>query len=298
MLQAFFDETGTNPNTDTALVFGGFLGQADQWPLVSEAWNECLGSDPAIPHFSHRNCRNEKKLLDLATVISRFPLIGFCVYIRHKSIAARDASSMRGVAGTRPYDWVFRATIETVLEHIGAFHPSEKVDFTFDNRTELKVCIPYFYERKNDALISCYRHAGQCEPGDDKNSPALQMADLLAGEFNDCKKKARLSEPLRLILKTNGLIQGECAPPAAMNSLIAMNKRSKQIEKEGIELFREIKSVKTDNLPHDLAVRFHEFRQKSAFHDQQIAEHNERFKNDVSFLHVQSTEARKGKKTN
>ena len=216
MLQAFFDETATNPNTDTALVFGGFLGQVDQWPLVSEAWNECLGSDPAIPHFSHRNCRNEKKLLDLATVISRFPLIGFCVYIRHKSIAARDASSMRGVAGTRPYDWVFRATTETVLEYIGAFHPSEKVDFTFDNRNELKVCIPYFYERKKDALISCYRHAGQCEPGDDKKSPALQMADLLAGEFNDCKKRARLSEPLRLISKTNGLIQSECAPPAAM----------------------------------------------------------------------------------
>jgi hypothetical protein len=82
---------------------------------------------------------------------------------------------------------------------------------------------------------------------------------------------------------------------SGLSSLIAMNKRSKQIEKEGIELFQGIKSVKTDNLPVDLAVRFHEFRQKSAFHDQQIAEHNERFRNDVSFLHVQSTEARKAK---
>ena len=288
MLQAFFDETGTNPVNDTALVLGGFLGQAEQWRLASDAWNECLGRDPAVSHFSHRKCRSQTRLLDLATVISRFPLIGFCVYIRHKSITTRDAKSMKGIAGTRPYDWVFRAATETVLKTVEQFHPGEKVDFTFDDRNELKACIPAFYQQKKIAFESCYHYAGKCEPGNDEHLPALQMADLLVGEFNDCKNKARLSVPLRIIRETNGLAEVECAPPAATNSLIAIDKRSKQIERAFISIYQEIQKVKTDKMPHDLAVRFHELRQKSAYHQELIAQHNERFKNEQCFIPIES----------
>jgi hypothetical protein len=282
MLRAFFDETGLDPERDTALVIGGFLGRVEQWEMASDAWDECLRTPPSIEYFSHRK-HSAKKMLELARVISRFPLTGFCVYIRHKSLADRDANSMKGVAGSRPYDWAFLTAIEVVLEHVERLNNGETVDFIFDHRNELRACIPAFYRIKEGGFKSCYRHAGHCEPGNDKYSVALQMADLLAGEFNNCKETGKLSEALGVIIKANGLVQTTCAPQPEVNSVISLDKFSSQIKREFVAFLEKTKNVKEQTLTPEMAHEFHDLLKKNAYCQMEIERHSDRLEMDPNY---------------
>jgi hypothetical protein len=64
---------------------------------------------------------------------------------------------MKGVVGSRLYDWAFLASIEGVLEHVEGLSDEEKVDFVFDERRELDACIPAFYRAKNDCRKTQFR---------------------------------------------------------------------------------------------------------------------------------------------
>jgi hypothetical protein len=44
MFRAFFDESGTDPKKNKALVLGGFLGSVEEWERASDAWDACLGN--------------------------------------------------------------------------------------------------------------------------------------------------------------------------------------------------------------------------------------------------------------
>jgi hypothetical protein len=283
MLRAFFDETGLNPKRDTALVIGGFLGQVEQWELASDAWDECLRTPPSLEYFSHREAHNDKKILELATVISQFPLKGFCVFIHHKSLVGRDKRSMKGVVGSRLYDWAFLGAIEGVLEHVESLNNGETVDFIFDDRNELNTCIPAFYWLKEAGLRSFYRHAGQCDPGDDKKVVALQMADLLAGEFNNCKETGQLSKALGVIRAANGLVEIACAPHPEVKSVLSLNKESEQIKRDAVEFLRKVKNTKEEKLPPEMARQFNDLLQRDAYSQIQLNRHNERLNLDLDY---------------
>jgi hypothetical protein len=259
------------------------LGRVEQWELASDAWDECLKAPPSIEYFSHREARCEEKMLDLAKVIARFPLRGFCVYIRHKSLAARDPKSMRGVVGSRPYDWAFLGAIDVVLEHVESLKSGEKVDFIFDHRNELKACIPAFYDIKETGFKSCYRHAGQCGPGDDRCLLALRMADLLAGEFNSCKENGQLSETLRVISEATHLTQTECVPYPVVNSNISLDKASQQNTRDALAFLEKIRNVKEENLSLGMARELNELLQRDAYNRIQVKRHNDQLELDPGY---------------
>jgi hypothetical protein len=283
MLRAFFDETGIDPELNPALVIAGFLGRVEDWEHVSDAWDECLKTPPSIEYFSHREAHSKEKMLDLAKVIARFPLRGFCVYIRHKSLAARDPKSMKSAVGSRPYDWAFLGAIDEVLEHVESLKSGEKVDFVFDHRNELKACIPAFYDIKEAGFKSCYRHAGQCDPGDDRCLLALQMADLLAGEFNSCKENGQLSDTLRVISQATHLTETECTPYPIVNANISLDRVSKQITRDAIAFLKKIRNVKEEKLSPGMAHELKELLQRDAHSRIQVNRYNDLLELDSNY---------------
>jgi hypothetical protein len=56
-------------------------------------------------------------------------------------------------------------------------------------------------------------HAGTCDPGKDEELSALQMADLLAGEFSGGGETQIRSEALRIIGDKNKIGYLRCDPP-------------------------------------------------------------------------------------
>jgi hypothetical protein len=183
-----------DPYVDKALVMGGFLGQAEEWEKASDAWEKCLHESPEIEYFSHKEAQSlsgqfgrfsregrDRKVLSLANVISAFMLQGFCVSVPYQSFVRRDRDATKGIVGTRAYDWGFLTATSGVLTFVqDTLKATEKVDFIFDERQELKACIGMWSLMIQHGIRP---NAGQCVPGDDKEIAALQMADLLAWEF-------------------------------------------------------------------------------------------------------------------
>jgi hypothetical protein len=283
ILRAFFDETGTNPSADPALIMGGFLGQIDQWELASEAWDEYLKLH-RLDFFSHRECHDDKNKMDFAKVISRFSLRAFCVYFPHKSIASRNANSTKSVVGSRPYDWTFLTAVETVLWHVEKSKAVDEVDFVFDHRNELDACIQAFYRMKREQYRSFYRYAGQCNDGDDKKVAGLQMGDLLAGEYSKCKASGKPTAVLDLLVNANGLVETLCSPSPAINSSISLDKVSRQLEKEFGACLKKLKGMEGDRrLPTEMVIDFNELLRRSAYHQLQIDRHESRLERDPNY---------------
>jgi hypothetical protein len=218
MLSAFFDESGTNPREDEALVVGGFLGSVEEWEKASDAWDDCLEQHPRIAYFKHQEAQAldgefrefsrksaDDKIEALARVIASFDLMGFCSTVSYSWFEYRDASVAKKQMGMRPYDWGFVSVVNCVLWHLHESGVEDKVDFIFDNRGELSACIPIFYELKNDSTLIQWQRAGGCVPGDDKQLVALQMADLLSWEFSHTIKTEEASEPFAIISRRHAI---------------------------------------------------------------------------------------------
>ncbi len=262
MLRAFFDESGTNPKVNKALVVGGFLGSVEEWERASDAWDECLHGHPSIEYYSHKEAQSlagqfvrfnrtsaDAKTLALADTISRFSIIGVCATVLYRWFVQRDAEAARGIMGTRVYDWGFLTATSGVLQYADVYDPGdEKVDFVFDARTELSACIGIYNEMKMNPffLKSVMRRAGECSPGDDKQIAALQMADLLSWEFSKAGETRTKSAALNLIIEKNKIIHLPCLPPRQLPDTLRLQKFAAQVHAEAINFLRRTKENASD----------------------------------------------------
>ena len=109
MLRAFFDESGTNPLSDPALVMGGFLGSVEEWERATERWDEVLAESPKIDYFKRKECFSldgqfkgfsritaDAKANALAQVVASFDLQGFCVSVSHDFLLGATLKSAQG----------------------------------------------------------------------------------------------------------------------------------------------------------------------------------------------------------
>jgi hypothetical protein len=255
MFRAFFDESGLNPREDKVLIMAGFLGHAAVWAEASGAWDACLHESPRIEYFSHREAqsltrefrgwprqRADDKVLALTGVISKFDLRGFCAGVPYGVLSSREQRISRKVMGSRFYDWGFLAAVKAVLQYMQKVHPSEQVNFIFDERNELTACIASYHEWKQNAQLDdeLIRYAGQCVPGTDKDYPALQMADLLAWECSKVAKTELPTDPFDVIADNNGILTINCQPPPLLNATLELGKLGQDVQKAAADILRRL----------------------------------------------------------
>ncbi len=248
VMRAFFDESGLNPHEDTALVMGGYLGTVLELEKASDRWDACLGAHPTIDYFKSDEAKSldgefrrfnrvaaDQKKNDLAKIVGESELQGFCVSVRHELLAHRDSASTKGTAGSRTYDWGFFTATSGVLQYMRDHYPPETVDFIFDDRRELGQCIAMFDELKELAgeetpWADIFSRAGTCTPGDDKVTAALQMGDLLAGEFSDMGNGGNPpTETWRHLTARRGVAHVPCDMPWAIPVLVALQGKIKDV---------------------------------------------------------------------
>lgn len=254
MFRAFFDESGTDPKKNKALVVGGFLGQVEEWERASDAWDACLHAAPSIDYFKESERKSldgqflkfnrvtaDAKALSLARTLSQFKVLGFCATVSYTWFMHRDAKASRGFLGSRVYDWGFLTATSGVLQYLDTRYPenNDAVDFIFDERTELRACIDIYNRMKvNPFFSSSMRRAGECIPGDDKAIAALQMADLLAGMCCDHMDTKVRSDAFVTIRDNNKIVHVPCIPPRHMPNTLKLQKMAKAVHKEATEFLR------------------------------------------------------------
>ena len=260
MFRAFFDESGTDPKKNKALVLGGFLGSVEEWERASDAWDACLHATPSIEYFKDSERKSldgqfvkfnrataDAKVLALATTISQFALLGFCATVSYTWFMHRDAKASRGYVGARVYDWGFLTSTSGVLQHLDSKHPgSDLVDFIFDSRTELRACIEIYDRMKADRFFAHMARAGECIPGDDKQLAALQMADLLAGECCDHMDTKERSDAFITIRDNNRIVHVPCLPPPQLPNTFKLQKIGHAVQKEATEYLRRARKNSLD----------------------------------------------------
>jgi hypothetical protein len=219
---AFFDDSGTDRKNNKAFVMGGFLGRVEEWLEASNAWEQCLHEHPRIEYFKYSEfgplsgqfCtfnrqQADNKIISLANTVARFNLHGFCAIVPQGLIKNKPRN--KKLVGSRVYDWGFTGVIKIVLQYMRSQPAHEKVDFVFDDRSELWVNIEIFNKIKTQLIFDeTMSHAGACVPGMDTQVDALQMASLLAGELLNAEETRGQSEALKIITDKNKITYLHC----------------------------------------------------------------------------------------
>jgi Protein of unknown function (DUF3800) len=248
-LRAVFDESGTDPR-GPAFVMGGFLSTVKEWELAVDAWNACLHQPPSINAFHHVEAQNrsgdfrgwskedcDAKVLSLAWTIARFGLQGFVTIISHSWFVPRDKRASFGMFGSRIYDHAFLRVVSCVTDYVHRAVPGDdKVDFIFDRRPELKQCIRVYEELRE----SSWRRSGSCLPGDDKSNVALQMADLLAGEFLKIVETQKKSVAVACINTAQPVFHLRCTPPKWFPQMLALHGFGQSVKDDSDSLQKRI----------------------------------------------------------
>lgn len=143
--------------------------------------------------------------------------------------------------GSRVYDWGFLTAISGVLQYMSRLKVDYTVDFIFDERSELSVCIGIYNEMKNSGAMEIMAHAGTCSPGNDEEVAALQMADLLAGEFSHLSENGPPSlVPFSIIANAKPVIHVPCTPPPLIPDTLAIQKLSADVKRSAHCLLKRI----------------------------------------------------------
>ncbi len=252
MFRAFFDESGNDRSRNKVLVMGGFVGHVDEWLEVADAWDDCLHQHPRIEYFKHYECQSlggqfwqfnreqaDKKMLDLAAVIAGFDLQGLCAIVPHVLGDIDKNARKYAQQAARVYDWGFITATKMTIQWMEPQPDGEMVDFIFDEHSALEANIQNLNANKRDPFLNDYmRHAGTCTPGKDQEIAALQMADLLAGEFSAEGETGIRREALKIIGSKKQIGYLRCDPPAQHLPMLDLLSVGSQIRREVGEYLR------------------------------------------------------------
>ena len=203
-MKAYFDESGDDPR-DKIYVLAGWTAYESVWNEFREAWNRVL-ANAGIQYFKHNEARALKKqfegraeterdevLRQLVDVVCSHDLIGLICSFKHplfqlllseSQIPASRLKKMAYGGYSSPYYFCFHLAVSQLLRYlVEERHIRENVNFVFDDRTDaLRPCIK-LYERIQETMPPEIKAvAGTATAGDDRTEPALQAADLLAGQ--------------------------------------------------------------------------------------------------------------------
>jgi hypothetical protein len=207
VFSAFFDETGTTPDTDL-LWIAGYIAEEKTWFEFSRHWRAVLTEhDVSALHMRLSTAsrgeflgwdesRRRPFMEDLISVINSSDLWGVAVGVDKAAFEALtragDGSAAVTLSGERardPYLWAFHdAVIETAnqIDHI----PAETVAFVFDRQERLQSASARIFEglRAEESWPRRFR-LGSLSFDEARLRPPLQAADLLAYEIQKERKR-------------------------------------------------------------------------------------------------------------
>lgn len=310
MFRAFFDESGFNPLRDRVLVMGGFLASVEEWEKASDAWDRCLNEHPEIQYFSHHEAKSlggefrtfsgaqaAEKVMKLAKVIAEFDLQGFCATVSYSWFASKDKRASRKTVGTRAYDWGFLTAISGVLQYVNLVHGDDKVDFIFDRRPELPACIATYEELKSGSLMppglaEVMSLGGECMPGDDKVLVAIQMADLLSGEFHDFLRNRKPTEIWKVVA-SRPVAHMPCKMPPQVPQSFEIQKMAREVQDYANNILKRIYKNKERSV--ELLIDVGDLAQRKAFFDLQLQRFKAPYLEDKEYREF--IKRREGKRT-
>jgi hypothetical protein len=242
MLRGFFDESNKNPK-EVTFILAGWTASVEEWERFSEAWQACLLEEPSLDYFKSSEARSDPKRIDLANVIASHPLRGYVATVKHEILSNKPKQFrlLKGMAGMRVYDWALVGIVERILvDYLDRGEQSEKIDFVFDDCTELAACIESYRLQKPKWPPSMQHIAGMIAPGDDQNIAGLQAADLFAGEHSAYLRTGQ-KDAVYMALASVPIVEFPIPPPPVMESLLQY---SQDVQQWAEVLHGTLKSLK------------------------------------------------------
>jgi len=220
MLRAFFDDSGRGQ--EPIYVLAGFVARAEAWARFSDKWTEALHQSPRIEYFKmyEANTRTEQfkgwteetrnqKMLVLAQIIKEHVLCGLSVVMRHKDYA----QVFKGQVAERmdqAFFWMYHQTLYLCMQWQAKNELDEKMDFVFDEQ-----------QGESDFILSQHDQFIALAPDvfkrklnrptfmNDKDTPALQAADMYAGHVRLHFIDPAFDSPtLKILLNETPALQG------------------------------------------------------------------------------------------
>lgn len=229
MFQAFFDESEVDP----VYLIAGWVGTAEEWTKFSVAWNAVLAGDPPIRYFRHHDAKMLKgefegwsnedaqaKVDALVKVICDHEMYGVTTGLNTKTWkqAFQSELSPKRLKGllkfTHHYQSCFHSAVAMVMQRqLELGHASDIVDLVFDQQDGLlKDSIKHYSQFKILFPPAVQKIAGEISVGNDKDTPALQGADLLAGQLTTMLKSGP-GATYQTLVKCHQVIHAKAYPP-------------------------------------------------------------------------------------
>ncbi len=204
-MKAYFDESGDDPR-DKIYVLAGWAADGAVWSSLGADWKSLL-AESGIQYFKHNEARGLKKqfagwsptrrdqlissLVDIACshqitgLVSSFKHPLYRLLLEGSEIPSRHLKKMAFGGYSSPYYFCFHLAVSQLLRYlVDTQRATEQVDFVFDDRNDvLRPCIKLYETIREELPSEIKAIAGSAAPGNDRNEPALQLADLLAGQI-------------------------------------------------------------------------------------------------------------------
>ena len=209
MLAAYLDESDGGNRTEGHFCVAGYLADRNTWKTFSDAWDSVLNTKPSIPYYKTTEFRTrvwraeyglseeqeETRYRHLIELIrdNEDILFSVCVNVDQPSYC-RLVKNVPPVSRllNEPYQFGFHRFVATAIHTLREKGITDnRVDFIMDKATATTdraaeifkgiraVADPWFADLMGNAIAR-----------DDKETPALQAADMLASAFKDhCYKQ-------------------------------------------------------------------------------------------------------------
>lgn len=230
MFRAVFDES----EVDAVYLVAGWVASVEEWLRFDAAWEATLSAPPPIKYFRHHDSKMLKgefagwsagdahaKLTALVNVICEHQMYGVTTGLNTKTwkqAYRSDLLSPRRLKGllkfTHHYESCFHSAVAMVMQRqLELGHTTETVDIVFDQQDGLlKDSIKHYENFRHLFPQDVQKIAGTIASGDDKSIPALQAADLLAGQLTTMLKSGP-GPTYQALVKCHQVIHAKAYPP-------------------------------------------------------------------------------------
>src|SRR6185437_3624341 len=232
MVRAYIDES----ERDDVFIMAGWVARDSIWAAFDDDWNATLAAAPAIRYFKHNEAKSEppkgqfagwsaddveKKVGALAEVVARHEMYGVNTGLwksKWNAAFAGTQATPRQLRSILKFTHHFAACFFTIHSDVLNLelerHQTEPVDCVFDDcETLLDECIELLESQRANLPFTLKPLCGEIQKGNDKTTPGLQAADLLAGQLTNQLRVGRTELPFRRMATAHNIYLTNAYPP-------------------------------------------------------------------------------------